>query len=108
MHKKLALDIVHRLIQRISKLLEILFVEEDLVLFVFLFPHTLALGDRDVEILLGFRGFHIKEVRALAGPHPLREDLILIRVFQGRTTSLQKQLRVWRLMFVIRNLKCEG
>ena len=51
MHKQLVLDVVYRLIQRIPELLEVFFVEENLVFLILLFPYTLALGNRDVEVL---------------------------------------------------------
>ncbi len=83
MHKQLTLDVIDRFIQCIAEFFEIFLVEEYFVLFVFLFSYPLALGNGDVEILLRFRGFHIKEIRALSSTHPFREDFVLIRVFQG-------------------------
>jgi hypothetical protein len=94
MHEQLTLDVVYRLIQCIPELLEVFFIEENLVLFIFLFSDTLALGNCDVEVLFGFCGLYVKEIRAFTRPHPLREDLIFIRVFQGPTTSLQDCCKV--------------
>jgi hypothetical protein len=92
MHKQLTLDVIHRLIQRVAEFLEIFLVEENLVLFVFLFPYPLAFGDRDVEILLRFCGFHIKKIRAFTRPHPFCEDFVFIRVFQGCNYLPSKEL----------------
>lgn len=114
MHQQLTLDVVYGFIQCIPEFLKIFFVEEDLMLLIFFFPYSFALGNRDVEVLLRLGGFHIKEVRSFTGSHPFCEDFIFVRVFQGRTTSLQRNslefnssqfgirpsaLRIWRPMF---------
>jgi hypothetical protein len=83
MHKQLTLDVIDCFIQCIAEFFEIFLVEENLVLFVFFFPYPLAFGNGDVEILLRFRGLHIKKIRAFTRPYSFREDFVFIRVFQG-------------------------
>lgn len=70
--------------QCFSEFQKVFFVEEDLVLLVFVFTDALTLRDRDIEILLRLGGFHIKEVRSFPGANPLRENLIFVAiVIQG-------------------------
>src|SRR5512143_1106668 len=75
--EELLVDLYHRLLERLAKLVEILLVEEDLVFLVLVVAHAFALCNRDIEILFGFRRFHIEKVRPLSRAHPFREDLVL-------------------------------
>ena len=47
---------------------------------ILLLTNALTLGDGDVEVLFGFGCLYIKEVRALACPHTLCENLILVAI----------------------------
>ncbi len=92
--QQLTLDVLDGFRQRVTELLEILLVEKDLVFLVFLFANPLALRNRDIEILFRFRRFYIEEIRALSRPHPLRENLVFIVIFQ-RVSSREM---IWRFV----------
>jgi hypothetical protein len=64
----------------VPELVEILFIEEDLVLFVLFLAHPLAFGDGNIEVLLGLGRFHVEKVGPFARAHPFREDLIFVAV----------------------------
>lgn len=81
--KEMRFDVFYSLMQCIAELVKILFVKENLVLLVFLFPDALALGNRNIEILFGFRRLDVEKVRALTCPHAFGEDFVLVVVFQG-------------------------
>ena len=79
---KPAADEGNRVFQSFAELLEILFVEEDLMLVVaesaVLFLTALALGDGQVVIVVPLRGFHIEEISTLSCTDRLRIDVLRI------------------------------
>jgi hypothetical protein len=81
-HQQVCLDVFYSFRQRVAEFFKILLVQKDLVLLIFLFANPLAFRNRYVVVFFRFRRFHVEEIRALPGPHPLREDLILVVVFQ--------------------------
>jgi hypothetical protein len=78
--EELGLDVSNGLREGFPELLEIFLVQEDLVLLILIVTNTLALGDRDVEVFLGLRRFHIEEVGPLSGPDAFCEDLIFVAI----------------------------
>ncbi len=84
MLKKLGLNVLNAFAECFFELVEVFFVEENLVFLVFIFPDTLAFGDGDVEVLLRLCCFDIEEIGAFAGPYPFGEELVFVPVgFQG-------------------------
>jgi hypothetical protein len=81
--EKLTLHIADSLRESVRELLKVLFVKEELVLFVLLLSHALALSDGDIKIFLRLRCFHVEEIRAFASTNPTSEDLFLVIVLQG-------------------------
>lgn len=67
------------LVQGISKLVKVLFVEVNFGLdeTAVIKTASFAFGYGDVEILIT-GSFHVKEIRALSGPNPLGENIFLI------------------------------
>lgn len=82
-------DVLNRLGQCVLKLLEILFIQEDLVLLVFFFTDTLAFRDGDVEVFFRFCGLDVEEIRPFASTYALREYLVLIVVFQRTSLPIR-------------------
>jgi len=75
------LNLRHGLIEGFRELVKIFFVQEDLMLLIFLRSNPLALCNGDVEVLFGFRGLHIEKVRPLPCTHSLRENFVLVVIF---------------------------
>jgi hypothetical protein len=80
--QKFRLNVANRLVEGGLKLLEILLIEKELVLLILFFPDTLALRDRNVKILLRFRGLDIEEVRSLPCANPTSENLLPVLILQ--------------------------
>ena len=77
------MDVLDCFVERVRKLLKIFLIQKDLVLLILFLTDPLALGDRDVEVLFGFCGLHIKEVRSFSGTDAPRKYFVLILWFQS-------------------------
>jgi hypothetical protein len=86
--QELRLHILDRLGQGFFEFFEVFLVQENLMLFVFVFADTLAFRYRDIEIFLRFCRFHVEEVRAFACPDTFREDLVFVPIVIQGTSSL--------------------
>jgi hypothetical protein len=78
--EKLNLNLFYGLRECVAEFVKILLIKEDLMLLIFFIADAFALGDGDVEVLFGFCGFDIEEVRAFTCTDSLRKYLILVTV----------------------------